>query len=420
MQQISYVIFSLISTVLSCAAAVYVWTRRSSSGASYLSAIMLATAIWSFGYSMELANTKKEIICMWLGFEYLGIAFLPAWCLLFAFKYTGFDKWMTPVNITAISVVPVFTLLLNWTNKWHGLFYSKIDMYSLNGIAILATKKGLWYWVHIAYTYIAIILMTWLIVRFSWKKGPLYRNQIIIMIVAALLPCLANILYLSGFSPFPNLDLSPFTFSIMGILLIFGLFHFKIFNVMPVVRDILIENMSDGVLVLNNDNVVVDINPAASLLTGMSPSESIGNNIDKILSSWPDFLSCFKGDKAMQHEIPGRDNASQRIDIMVIPLIVSSGYNHGRLIMLRDITARKQLEAEREELILKLQSALDNVKTLNGLLPICSYCKKIRDDRGYWHQVEIYIQAHSDVDFSHGLCPECAKKLFPEFYDKAE
>ena len=122
----------------------------------------------------------------------------------------------------------------------------------------------------------------------------------------------------------------------------------------------------------------------------------------------------------MQHEIPGRDNASQRIDIMVIPLIVSSGYNHGRLIMLRDITARKQLEAEREELILKLQSALDNVKTLNGLLPICSYCKKIRDDRGYWHQVEIYIQAHSDVDFSHGLCPECAKKLFPEFYDKAE
>ncbi len=81
----------------------------------------------------------------------------------------------------------------------------------------------------------------------------------------------------------------------------------------------------------------------------------------------------------------------------------------------RDITQRKREEDERKKLIADLQDALANVKTLTGLLPICSSCKKIRDDRGYWNQIEVYVRDHSDADFSHGLCPECARKLYPEF-----
>jgi|GEM_PF-607188 len=69
-----------------------------------------------------------------------------------------------------------------------------------------------------------------------------------------------------------------------------------------------------------------------------------------------------------------------------------------------------------EETVLKLQAAIDEVKTLSGLLPICSSCKKIRDDKGYWKQIEMYIQDHSEVKFSHGICPECMKKLYPEEY----
>ncbi|MEE8542098.1 MAG: hypothetical protein V3S66_10605, partial [Desulfobacterales bacterium] len=80
-----------------------------------------------------------------------------------------------------------------------------------------------------------------------------------------------------------------------------------------------------------------------------------------------------------------------------------------------DITERKKAEAEREQLIKELQEALAAVKTLRGLLPICSYCKKIKDDRGYYHQIESYIQKHSDAEFSHGICKECAEKHFPDF-----
>ncbi len=86
----------------------------------------------------------------------------------------------------------------------------------------------------------------------------------------------------------------------------------------------------------------------------------------------------------------------------------------------QEIAERKELEQEREKLIAQLQEALTQVKTLSGFLPICASCKKIRDDSGYWKQIETYLAAHADVTFSHGLCPDCAKKLYGEFIDVDE
>jgi hypothetical protein len=78
-----------------------------------------------------------------------------------------------------------------------------------------------------------------------------------------------------------------------------------------------------------------------------------------------------------------------------------------------DIEKRKQTEKEKELLISELQKALHEVKTLSGLIPICAQCKKVRDDKGYWNQIESYIHKHSDVDFSHSICPKCAEELYP-------
>jgi PleD family two-component response regulator len=88
---------------------------------------------------------------------------------------------------------------------------------------------------------------------------------------------------------------------------------------------------------------------------------------------------------------------------------------------LRELQDRlRQANAELERRLAELQTALDQVRTLSGLLPICASCKKIRDDHGYWHQVEAYIQDHSDAEFSHGICPECARQLYPDYIDDAE
>lgn len=85
-----------------------------------------------------------------------------------------------------------------------------------------------------------------------------------------------------------------------------------------------------------------------------------------------------------------------------------------------DITVRKETELENQRLVKELSEALDKVKLLSGFLPICSNCKKIRDDKGYWTKIEKYIRDHSEAEFSHGICPDCAKKLYPEFFDDVE
>jgi CheY-like chemotaxis protein len=83
--------------------------------------------------------------------------------------------------------------------------------------------------------------------------------------------------------------------------------------------------------------------------------------------------------------------------------------------LLQEITEHKRTEKERKKLIKKLQVAVENIKTLSGLLPICCNCKKIRDDKGYWNQIESYLQEHSEAKFSHSICQECAKKYYPDF-----
>jgi signal transduction histidine kinase len=102
------------------------------------------------------------------------------------------------------------------------------------------------------------------------------------------------------------------------------------------------------------------------------------------------------------------------------PVVGNDGQNFGRIWTFRDITDRKRAEVERENLIADLQGALKEIRTLKGIIPICSHCKKIRDDKGYWNQIEAYIQDHSEAEFSHGICQECAKKLYPDInpYDK--
>ncbi len=102
------------------------------------------------------------------------------------------------------------------------------------------------------------------------------------------------------------------------------------------------------------------------------------------------------------------------IETIKAPIYNDLGIVIGTTGIARDITARKRAQEEKEKLVAQLQRALAQVKRLSGLLPICSSCKKRRDDEAYWNQAEEYVREHSEADFSHSLCPECARKLFPE------
>jgi len=108
-----------------------------------------------------------------------------------------------------------------------------------------------------------------------------------------------------------------------------------------------------------------------------------------------------------------KDGSEFPVEVSAGPLEL--GVHRVILAMDRDITQRRQIETARENLIQDLKDAFEKIKTLKGLLPICSSCKKIRDDKGYWNQVEKYVSEHSEAQFSHGMCPECLKKLYPDF-----
>ena len=119
-------------------------------------------------------------------------------------------------------------------------------------------------------------------------------------------------------------------------------------------------------------------------------------------------------DQHFERQFRHRDG--RNVPVLVQSTLLRDGGGHiiGTRATIQDISERKRSEGEREKLILELQEALAKIKTLSGLLPICSSCKKIRDDKGDWSQIETYIRDHTEADFSHGLCPACADELYPE------
>jgi len=181
---------------------------------------------------------------------------------------------------------------------------------------------------------------------------------------------------------------------------------------------ILLQQSRDGIVVLDQNGKVYEANKRYADMLGYS-MEEIHN-----LHVW-DWDTQFANEQLIEM-IRSIDDAGAhfetrqcRKDGTIIDVELSNNgavYREQKLVfcVCRDITDRKRTEMERKNLIIELKDALAQVKTLSGLLPICSHCKKIRDDTGYWNQIESYIHKHSDAEFSHGICPECAKKYFPD------
>lgn len=185
----------------------------------------------------------------------------------------------------------------------------------------------------------------------------------------------------------------------------------------------LVEHSQDMICIHDLEGWIISINQAATKLLGYEQNELLKINFKDILAPAPEVRDQFemymaelkrdgfsKGLMLVQTK-KGETriweyNSSLRTEGISTPVVRG---------MAHDITDRKRAEEEREKLILQLQKALAEVMQLSGLLPICASCKKIRDDKGYWNQIESYIRDHSEAEFSHGICPECMKKLYPGF-----
>jgi len=179
----------------------------------------------------------------------------------------------------------------------------------------------------------------------------------------------------------------------------------------------------DCVFITSKSGSWIDLNDAAVELFGYSSQEELRQV--KIPDTYVDQEERLKhmriiAERGYTKEFPvdlrRKDGSVRHTLITSVPRYDAENNVIGFQGTIRDVTERKQAEEEREKLILELREALSKIKTLSGMLPICSSCKKIRDDKGYWNQIESYIMHHSEAEFSHSICPECAKILYPEYY----
>lgn len=185
----------------------------------------------------------------------------------------------------------------------------------------------------------------------------------------------------------------------------------------------IVESSDDAIIGMALDGTVLSWNFGAEKIYGYSAEEALGHRISLVAppisaGEIPQIFEKIKrGERMERYETVRvkKDGTPIDVSLTISPIKNSAGKITGVSAIERDITDAKRVESERKRLIEELSQALAKVKTLSGLLPICASCKKIRDDKGYWQQVETFIKARSEADFSHGICPDCIEKLYPEF-----
>ena len=181
----------------------------------------------------------------------------------------------------------------------------------------------------------------------------------------------------------------------------------------------LFEHGMDGMMFTAPDGTILDANPAACRMFERSREEIIVAGRAGLMDISDPRMAVLLEQRQRTGRVHGELTA-RRKDGTLFPVEISSmvfpdAKGHSRTcLIIRDIGERKTAEHERERLIRELQDALARVKSLSGLLPICASCKKIRDEVGKWHVLEVYIRKHTEADFSHGICPDCQKKLYPD------
>ena len=330
--------------IIALGVVIYSWRRRNAVGGKTFIALMTATAIWTLTSAGESLTVGMADKILWAKIGYFGIVAVPPLWQLFSAQSTNRMRRFTRRNELLIWIIPVLSLLLVLTNDFHHLMWTSIVPYSSTPGDRLIYSHGVVFWIYLSYAYILNLDGAVRFLRYTIKTSQIYRLQAEVMIAAVVIPWLGNLLYLFGLNPWPGLDLTPLCFTITGVLMAWGLFRFKVFNLTPIARDALLERIVYGILVLNLDDCLVDINPAAVHLLHVDEADAVGRKVTSFFSKWPEFdLKAHEPiDTEFEFELPGH----QWIEMKVSPLFDLNRRLQGRLVLLIDISEHKRIQAE--------------------------------------------------------------------------
>ena len=354
-----------IAAAISGALSWYTWRNRRTSGATPFSVLLFILFEWEVCYILHLAATEFSSKQFWLNMSFLGVVSTPVAWLTFAVEYTGGKAWINPRRLAILSIIPLTTLIIIFTNNTHHLFRTTETMAAEGGFLLINSTNGAWFWVHAAYTYVLIMIGLFLIVRALLRWPPQYRGQMVWILLSTLTPLLANVITIFKLLPI-IIDLTPFAFTITGVGMAYALFRHRLLDIAPLARDLIIDGMKDGMVVLDGNRRIVDINPAALTILGLSgEKQPIGKAIADVLSKWPALIERYRNVSDAEDEIIMGEGESRRwYELHLSTLRDENNLVTGQVVTIHDITRRKQAESLVQESESRFRQIVENASDL--------------------------------------------------------
>jgi len=340
MQLTPFIFILLISGAISFTLAGYAFRRYAEPEMAAFAYLMISTGIWAFVTAGEGAVLTVPEKVFWSIIGYAGSQTCPAFLLIFLLRLTRRGNWFNERYIPLLFIIPAASILIAGTNSVHHLLWTSVSLVQTHIAGISAVyAHGPWFQIEVLYSYLLLAISLIITFRAACSHPGVFSRQMIIILVASVVPITGNILYTTAGTVLHGIDPTPVLFTITGVLCWYAISRHRLFDIFPAVFQQIFQNMHEGVIVLDHRGRITAFNPAAASCTSLSP-ESIGMDAESVFSQWVDLLPLITG-KESEKRIMGTQ--SRYFDISSYPVPTDYSGKDGRLVIIRDITLRQQL-----------------------------------------------------------------------------
>lgn len=346
-QYTSYIWPLIISATVTTALAVYAVRHKHVPGAIPFGICMLLTTLWSVSYALEIAGADLPTKLFWANIQSISYSLNPVLWLIMVFLFIERGHWVSRRNILILLLIPIITVALAWTNELHGLIRQDVRLDINGSFPVMVKIYGLWFWIIAAYSYGLNIISESLLALSLRRKSALYREQSLSLLVGLALLLIQNALYIFGLHPVSNYDLTPVVAGISGLIIAGGVFRYRLFDIVPVARENIIENMDDGVIVLDAQKRIADLNQTAKNIFGTPSIQAIGEKAEVFFENWPDMANICSVPTTQPGELHiYNEDDSKIFELSYLSLLDRRGKHNGLSIIFHDITERRLIQVK--------------------------------------------------------------------------
>jgi PAS domain S-box-containing protein len=329
--------------------AFYIWRRRQTTAARAFAATMLFAGLWAMFYGLELAAPSLQGKLFWFNFKQLGASLLGPSLLIFALDYAGKRVKYQRLLYSVLLIEPLASQLIFWTNPLVGWGGTPALVTDGLPFPVLMFDYGPWFWFSIFVGYMLFAISVMILLEQLPGANAVYRKQLILIVSGILLPWLAGVLSLFGVGHLEFFDVTTFLFPVSGLLIVWGLLRYHFLGLMPVVYSAVFSSIRDGILIVDDHFRIVESNPAALHLLGLTESALIGQPVSQIFSEWDQsILNDAQSDGTRTQELYYEAGGQYRYLEVHGGDIVGNNVAHslsaGHVLILYDATARKLAE----------------------------------------------------------------------------